>query len=76
MIDYHAGYFSYWRSVVFFSVDMYETGEVGPLDSNTGRKCRQTILVKGDTVDAFDMLRIFLGMRSKSRSFFKSKGVL
>lgn len=76
MHSYDAGYYSYMWSEVF-SADMYETifEKVGPLNANAGMKYRQTILEKGGSVDAFDMLRDILGREPNQEAFLKYKGI-
>lgn len=77
MLGYDSAYYSYMWSEVFSS-DMYETvfGKVGPLDSNAGMKYRRTILEKGGSVDAIDMLRNILGRDPNQEAFLKRKGLL
>eukprot|EP01117_Protostelium_nocturnum_P003259 TRINITY_DN1420_c0_g2_i1.p2 TRINITY_DN1420_c0_g2~~TRINITY_DN1420_c0_g2_i1.p2 ORF type:complete len:759 (-),score=281.48 TRINITY_DN1420_c0_g2_i1:2611-4866(-) len=73
---YEAGYYGYMWSLVY-SCDMYEKfKKEGVLSSTLGRKYRDTILSKGDTKDAMEILKEFLGREPSNEAFLKQIGAL
>ncbi len=75
MSGYDAGYFGYlWSDV--YAADMFTRFEKeGLLNSKTGADYRRTILESGNTVDAMELIKKFLGRTPNSKAFFKKLGI-
>lgn len=72
---YDAGYYGYlWAEV--FAADMFTAFEkAGVLDAKTGRRYRDTILAKGRSVEAMELLEQFLGRAPNDTAFLQQLGV-
>jgi thimet oligopeptidase len=75
LIGYDAGYYSYLWSLVF-AQDMFQRFEkFGLLNPVAGKYYRRTILAKGGSEDASDMLRDFLGREPQLEPFLRHLGM-
>ncbi len=75
LFGYDAAYYGYlWSQVV--GDDMYTRFEAaGPLDPATGAAYRRTVLERGGTTDANQMVRDFLGRSPSSAAFLRGIGL-
>ncbi|OQS01557.1 thimet oligopeptidase [Achlya hypogyna] len=75
--SYDAQYYGYLWSEVY-AMDMFATRfqEDGLANAVTGLAYRETILARGGSVDAAEMVAAFLGRAPNDIAFLKSKGVL
>jgi len=75
MFGYDGGYYGYLWSEVY-QADMFtKFQQNGVLDPKTGRLYRDTILAKGRTVDATELLKEFLGREPNEDAFLKLVGI-
>ena len=58
-------------------MDMYATRFAGGkvMDPSVGKEYRKLILERGNTIDAMDMLKEFLGREPNNAAFLRSKGL-
>ena len=47
-----------------------------PLDKEAGRRYRRTVLEKGGSRDAMDLLRDFLGREPSTEAFYRELGLV
>jgi thimet oligopeptidase len=75
LFGYDAAYYGYlWSQVT--GDDMYTRFEAaGPLDPGTGAAYRRTVLERGGTVDAGQMVREFLGREPSNAAFLRGIGL-
>ena len=75
LFGYDAGYYGYLWSHVFGD-DMYTRFEAaGPLDAETGRRYRRTVLERGGSVDGDVLVRDFLGREPNNEAFLRGLGL-
>lgn len=75
LFGYDAGYYGYLWSHVFGD-DMYTRFEAaGPLDAETGRHYRKTVLERGGSVDGDELVRSFLGREPDNAAFLRGLGL-
>jgi len=73
--EYDAKYYCYLWSEVF-SADLFVTGFGDDvLSPEKGRRYRDLILEPSGSIDAYDMLRNFLGREPQMNAFLKVKGL-
>ncbi|KAG8531712.1 uncharacterized protein KY384_003344 [Bacidia gigantensis] len=71
---YDAGYYGYLYSQVY-SADMFHSVFAkDPMNPEEGRRYRRTVLEKGGSRDAVDLLRDFLGREPSTEAFYKELG--
>lgn len=75
LVGYAAGYYGYtWAKV--YALDMYSRfSEVGIYDPEVGRKYRDLILAKGNTVDPMTLIEEFLGRAPKIDAYLAFLGI-
>ena len=72
---YDAGYYGYLYSQVY-SADMFHSVFAkDPMNQAEGRRYRRTVLEKGGSRDAMDLLRDFLGREPNSEAFERELGL-
>lgn len=72
---YDAGYYGYLFSQVY-SADMFHTMFAkDPMNPTQGRRYRRTVLEKGGSIDALDLLREFLGREPSNEAFYRELGL-
>ncbi|QDU68695.1 M3 family metallopeptidase [Engelhardtia mirabilis] len=72
---YQAGYYGYLWSLVY-AQDMFTPFADGDLlDPELGQRYRHTVLARGGTVDAIDLVREFLGREPNSDAFLEHLGL-
>lgn len=74
---YAAAYYGYTWSEVY-AADMFTRFERAPqrlLDTGVGKRYKERILEKGDSQEASELLRSFLGRRPNADAFNKSLGI-
>jgi thimet oligopeptidase len=75
MGGYDAGYYGYLWSEVY-AQDMFSRFEHdGLLNSKTGGEYRKAVLESGNTRDAMELLREFLGREPNNQAFYKKLGI-
>jgi len=73
--DYAAKYYSYMWSIVY-SHDIFSRFEQeGVYSKKLGKELRAKILAPGDTKDAEDLLKDFLGRESNNKAFLENLGI-
>ena len=72
---YDAGYYGYlWAEV--FGQDMFSRfAEAGILSPDVGMEYRRKVLEPGGTIDAYDLLRDFLGREPRNDAFLRKLGI-
>lgn len=69
LVGYQSGYYGYLWSLVYAS-DMFQRfRELGLLNPEAGRYYRQKILARGDSVDAIDLVKDYLGRAPDPAAF-------
>ncbi len=69
LVGYQAGYYGYMWSLVYAS-DMFQRfQELGMLNPEAGQYYRKKILARGDTLDAMDLVKDYLGRDPKPDAF-------
>ena len=72
---YDAGYYGYLYSQVY-SADMFHTVfAADPMNQDAGRRYRRTVLEKGGSIEALDLLKEFLGREPNAEAFYKELGL-
>ena len=72
---YDAGYYGYLYSQVY-SADMFHSVfAADPMNKEAGRRYRRTVLEKGGSREAMDLLRDFLGREPSTEAFYKELGL-
>ncbi|KAL9637360.1 MAG: hypothetical protein Q9164_002243 [Protoblastenia rupestris] len=72
---YDAGYYGYLYSQVY-SADMFHTVFAkDPMNATEGRRYRRTVLEKGGSIEAMDLLRDFLGREPSTEAFYRELGL-
>ncbi len=75
LVGYAAGYYGYsWAKV--YALDMYSRfSEAGIYNAEVGRRYRDLILAKGNTVDPMELIKEFLGREPKMDAYLASLGI-
>lgn len=75
LVGYAAGYYGYsWAKV--YALDMYSRfSEAGIYNAEVGRKYRELILAKGNTVDPMELIKAFLGREPEMDAYLASLGI-
>ena len=72
---YDAGYYGYLFSQVY-SADMFHTiFAKDPMNPAEGQRYRRTVLEKGGSIDALDLLKEFLGREPSNEAFYRELGL-
>ena len=75
LVGYAAGYYGYLWSKVYAD-DMFSVFKRhGIFDPTTGRRFREGILAKGDTVPPMDLMVSFLGRQPKMDAYLANQGI-
>jgi thimet oligopeptidase len=74
LTDYGAGYYGYLWSLVY-ACDMYSVFDSDPLSPALGHRFRETVLAKGASDDALNLVRNFLGREPNNKAFLKNLGI-
>mgnify|MGYP002528184910 FL=1 len=75
LIGYKAGYYGYMWSKVY-AQDMWSVFEnEGVLNPEVGMRYRKLILEPGDSRDALDMVKEFLGREPNDKALLKDLGI-
>ena len=76
LLDYSASYYGYLWSKVY-AEDMFSVFEEnGVLNPEVGRHFRKTVLEKGSSENAMQLVVDFLGRKSNNKAFIKSLGIV
>ena len=76
LLDYSASYYGYLWSKVY-AEDMFSLFEEnGVLNPEIGKHFRETVLEKGSSEDAMQLVVNFLGRKSNNKAFIKSLGIV
>jgi thimet oligopeptidase len=76
LTNYKAGYYGYlWSKVYAQDVYSYFREHGGPLNVETGKRWRDTVLARGGSVEEIDMLKDFLGREPRKEPFLEYLGL-
>lgn len=75
LVGYQAGYYGYMWSLVFASDMFGRFKEKGLLNPEAGAYYRQKILARGDSLEAMDLLKDYLGREPKMDAFLEHLGL-
>ncbi len=75
LMGYQAGYYGYMWSLVY-AQDMFSRfKELGMLSPEAGQYYRKKVLARGDTLDAIDLVRDYLGREPSMEPFLEHLGL-
>jgi thimet oligopeptidase len=74
LTNYGSQYYGYLWSLVY-AQDMFSVFASDPLSPVTGKRFRETVLAKGGSDDALNLVRNFLGREPNNKAFLKNLGL-